>query len=114
MLEGATSNLFIIKNDTLFTPPAGELVLAGIIRRQVLLAAEDLELPTEERSLSVADLFAADEAFLTNSLFSLMPIAQIEGRPLNRGPWTARLATAVAQAATANSIDKSDANRKNS
>lgn len=114
VLEGATSNLFIKKNDILLTPPAGELVLAGIIRRQVLLAAEDLGLPTEERSISVADLFAADEAFLTNSLFSLLPIAQVEGRTLSRGPWTARLTTAIAQAATANSIDKSDINRKNS
>jgi branched-chain amino acid aminotransferase len=114
LLEGATSNLFIVKDDILFTPPAGELVLAGIIRRQVLLAAQDLGLSFEERSLSVADLFAADEAFLTNSLFSLLPIAQIEGRHLSHGPWTARLATAVAQAATAISAAENHTSRKKS
>ena len=110
VLEGATSNLFILKNGTLLTPPAGELVLAGIIRRQVLLAAQGLGLPSEEKNISVADLWAADEAFLTNSLFDLMPMAQIEGRPLNHGPWTDRLAITVAQAATA----KDGPDRKNS
>ncbi len=110
VLEGATSNLFILKNGILLTPPAGELVLAGIIRRQVLLAAQGLELPSKERSISVDDLWAADEAFLTNSLFDLLPIAKIEGRTQNHGPLTAHLTAAVAQSAAA----KYDTDRKNS
>lgn len=114
VLEGATSNLFIIKNDTLLTPPAGELVLAGIIRRQVLLTAQGLGLPAKERPVTVDELFTADEAFLTNSLFGLLPIAQIESRSMKRGPWTARLATAVSQAATAISMVKNNTTRKNS
>jgi len=99
VLEGATSNLFIVQNGTLLTPPAGELVLAGIIRRQVLLAAEPLGLPSQIRPVSVQELLAADEAFLTNSLFHLLPIARVEGKPLDRGPWTERLAQGVARAA---------------
>ena len=114
VLEGATSNLFIIKNDTLFTPPSGELVLAGIIRRQALLAAEDLGLSVEERPISAEELFNAGETFLTNSLVGLLPIAQIESHSMSRGPWTARLATAVSQAAAAIPIAKNDAARKNS
>jgi branched-chain amino acid aminotransferase len=113
VLEGATSNLFVIKNDTLFTPPAGELVLAGIIRRQVLLAAETLELPAREQPIPVDELFNADEAFLTNSLVGLLPIARIESRPINGGPWTARLATSVAQAAATSSATENDTRRKN-
>lgn len=112
VLEGATSNLFIIKNDTLFTPPAGELVLAGIIRRQVLLAAQDLGLSFEERPISAEELFNADETFLTNSLVGLLPIAQIESRTLNRGPWTGRLATAVAKAVAAISEAENHTSRK--
>lgn len=114
VLEGATSNLFIIKDNILLTPPAGELVLAGIIRRQVLLAAQNLKLPAKEQPITVDELFTADEAFLTNSLFALLPVAQIEGRPLNRGPWTARLATSVAEAATVVSDSENHPNRKNS
>ncbi|APG27512.1 hypothetical protein A7E78_06440 [Syntrophotalea acetylenivorans] len=113
VLEGATSNLFMIKNDTLLTPPAGELVLAGIIRRQVLLAAADRGLSAEERPISEEDLFNADEAFLTNSLIGLLPIAQIENRSMKRGLWTARLATAVAQAAAAVFGAENGTNRKN-
>ena len=114
VLEGATSNLFIVKNDILLTPPAGELVLAGIIRRQVLLAAKSLKLPAKEQPITVDELFTADEAFLTNSLFGLLPMAQIEGRTLSRGPWTARLTTSVAQAASVVSDVKNDSHRKNS
>ncbi len=102
VLEGATSNLFMIKNDTLFTPPAGELVLAGIIRRQVLLAAVDLGLPAKEQPIPADELFNADETFLTNSLVGLLPVAQIESRQIKRGPLTARLATAVDEAAGTN------------
>ena len=99
VLEGATSNLFIVSGETLITPTAGELVLAGIMRRQVQRAAEHLQLPTVERPIAVKDLWAAEEAFLTNSLIDLLPIAQIEGRPLKRGPWAKRLAKAVAREA---------------
>ncbi len=112
VLEGATSNLFIVKDNILLTPPAGELVLAGIIRRQVLLAAQDLGLPTGERSISIADLLAADESFLTNSLFGLLPMAQIEGRTLSHGPWTGRLATTVDQAAVLVSEAENHTSRK--
>ena len=95
VLEGATSNLFALQGDTLVTPPAGELVLAGIMRRQVLRAAADLGLQVEERDVRLGELFAADEVFLTNSLIDLLPVSQIEGRPLRRGTLTKRLRTAI-------------------
>jgi branched-subunit amino acid aminotransferase/4-amino-4-deoxychorismate lyase len=95
VLEGATSNLFALQDDTLVTPPAGELVLAGIMRRQVLGAAAGLGLQVEERDVRLDELFAADEVFLTNSLIDLLPVSQIEGRPLRRGTLTERLRTAI-------------------
>jgi branched-chain amino acid aminotransferase len=71
--------------NTLVTPPAGELVLAGIMRRQVLRAAATLGLRVEERALQLDELFAADESFLSNSLIDLLPVDRLEGRPLRRG-----------------------------
>lgn len=112
VLEGATSNLFMVKNATLVTP-AGELVLAGIIRRQVLIATKDLGLSFEERQISAEELFNADEAFLTNSLIGVLPIARIENRSIKRGSLTARVADAVAQAAAATSTTKNTSSRKN-
>jgi branched-chain amino acid aminotransferase len=94
-LEGATSNLFLLRGRTLVTPPAGELVLAGIMRRQVLSAARRLGYAVEERELSFNELFAADEAFITNSLIEILPIDSVEGRALARGDKSEQLRRAV-------------------
>lgn len=91
VLEGASSNFFAVLNDVLVTPPAGELVLAGIMRRQVLRAAAALGLRGEERSLPLADLYAADEVFLSNSLIDVLPVGRLESLPLRRGTLTERL-----------------------
>jgi branched-chain amino acid aminotransferase len=95
VLEGATSNLFILKGNLLITPEAGELVLAGIMRRQVLLRAKDLGLHIEERPVTTAELLLADEAFLTNALIDVLPIARIEATPLKRGPKALKLLHSV-------------------
>ena len=95
VLEGATSNLFLLQNGVLVTPPAGELVLAGILRRQVLQAAASLGLPAEERPVTVEELFSAEEAFLTNALIDTLPVATVEGRPLRRGLWAERLRATI-------------------
>jgi len=99
VLEGATCNLFACREDLLVTPPAGELVLAGIMRRQVLRAATELGLRTEERDIRLDELFSADEVFLSNSLIDLLPVAAIEGRSLNRGTLDERLRIGVGKQA---------------
>jgi branched-subunit amino acid aminotransferase/4-amino-4-deoxychorismate lyase len=94
-LEGATSNLFALQGDTLVTPPAGELVLAGIMRRQVLRAAADLGLQVKESNLPLDELYTADEVFLSNSLIDLLPVSQLEEHPLRRGTLADRLRTSI-------------------
>lgn len=84
LLEGATSNLFAIVDGILVTPPAGELVLAGILRRQILKAADRLGLAWREAPLPLAEISAAEEMFLSNSLIGLLPVASINGTPLRR------------------------------
>jgi branched-chain amino acid aminotransferase len=85
VLEGATSNLFIVQGKTLITPPAGKLVLDGILRRQVLNRAQSLGMAIEEREIAKDELMAADEAFLTNALIDILPVANIENRPISQG-----------------------------
>jgi branched-subunit amino acid aminotransferase/4-amino-4-deoxychorismate lyase len=85
VLEGATSNLFILQGDTLVTPPAGKLVLGGVLRQQVLQAAYALGMATEERNISAEELLAADEAFLSNALIDLLPITSIENHSISQG-----------------------------
>jgi branched-chain amino acid aminotransferase len=86
ILEGATSNLFIVQKNALVTPPAGPLVLDGILRRQVLNRAQSLGMAIVEKSITKGELLTADEAFLTNALIDILPIASIENCPISQGP----------------------------
>lgn len=95
VLEGATSNLFLLRGHVLVTPPAGETVLAGIMRRQILMAAQRLGFTAEERDIPASELFTADEVFITNALIGLLPVASVEARPVLRGDESMKLLEAV-------------------
>ncbi|MBE0597449.1 MAG: aminotransferase class IV [Desulfuromonadales bacterium] len=97
LLEGATSNLFVLLDGRLLTPPAGDLVLAGTMRRRVLQAAAAAGIPTEDSDLPLEQLWRAQEAFLTNALLGLLPIASLEGRPIGRGDRWRQLQAVVSQ-----------------
>jgi branched-chain amino acid aminotransferase len=87
VLEGATSNLFAVLDGTLVTPPAGEVVLAGILRARVLAEARALGLAVREGEIPLDLLYRAEEAFLANALIGTLPVSAIEERPLKRGRW---------------------------
>jgi len=97
LAEGAISNVFLVKDGRLFTPPVEEGLLPGVTRAAVLELAAEVEVQAEQRPLAIQGLFDADEVFLTNSIMELMPVTRIEqhevgaGRP---GPITRRLAEA--------------------
>lgn len=94
VLEGATSNLFAIIDDRLVTPPPGSLILNGILRRQVIKTAAELGILVVERDLPFMELMQAEEIFLTNSLFDILPVSGIDGQPVNRGDcWKSLLKT---------------------
>jgi len=74
LLEGSASNLFIVSDGTLRTPPTTRPILPGVTRAAVLRAAMALGIPFEEADLRPEHLRAADEAFLTGSLMEIVPI----------------------------------------
>ena len=99
LAEGATSNLFFVRDGTLHTPSLDGPVLPGITRRVVLDLAEQEGIPVAEGASEPAALRDADEAFLTNSTWEIRPLAAAEGRDgesaaLGRGPVTDALADA--------------------
>jgi len=100
LLEGATTNLFLAREGLLLTPPLGNLVLDGIMRGRVLDAAKRLGIPAAEGAISLEDLDEAEEMFLTNSLVDVMPVAEVDGRRINRGPLAERLRLEMLRAAT--------------
>ena len=82
--EATTSNVFIVKNGRLITPPVTAHILEGITRDTVItLAATCLGLKTEERDLLPSELLTADECFLTGTGVEISPVSQIDHRKLN-------------------------------
>lgn len=99
LAEAPVSNVFAVKNGTLYTPPLG-LVLPGITRDAVLEMARDEGITIREAPLTVDAFLEADEAFLTGTSFPLAPIGAINTRVLDSapGPLTRRLAERLVRA----------------
>lgn len=94
VLEGAVSNVFAVRAGEVLTPPLSAGILPGITRRTVLALCASLGIAALEAPLTVADLHAADEVFLTNSVQEVVPVAALEGRPIARGTVADRLLAA--------------------
>lgn len=76
--DGATSNLFIVKEGVLKTPAVNNGVLEGITRRVVLEIARDHKIPIEKSILSAEDVLTADEVFITNSGIDIVPVVRVD------------------------------------
>ncbi len=76
--EGTMSNLFFIKDDTLFTPALASGCLPGTRRQLILGLARSLHIPTYEGLYPLSTLLLADEIFMTNALMGIMPVRQVE------------------------------------
>ena len=85
LAEGTISNLFLVKKGRLFTPAVGLGILPGITRRLVIHLALQMRLPVKEARLAPADLYKADECFLTNSSMELMPVSSADGHRIGLG-----------------------------
>jgi D-alanine transaminase len=83
--EGAASNLFIVRNGTLVTPPKGPYLLPGITRDLILELAAAQDMPHREASISVADLESAEEVWLTSSTREILPVTKLDGRRVGNG-----------------------------
>ena len=79
--EGTMSNLFFVKDGTLFTPSLSSGCLPGT-RRQILLdLARSLQIPTHQGLYPLSDLLKAKEIFMTNALMGVMPVRQLGDFP---------------------------------
>ena len=82
--EGAGENIFIVKRGVLYTPPPGN-ILPGITRKTVFEIAKNFKIPAREKRLRLADLYHADECFLTGTATEVTPVGRIDGKLINRG-----------------------------
>jgi branched-chain amino acid aminotransferase len=75
IVEFTASNLFVVKDGELFTPPLEDGPLPGITRHAVLALAGELRIATHETGFGPEFLETADEVFATNSLIEIVPVA---------------------------------------
>jgi branched-chain amino acid aminotransferase len=83
--EGATSNIFIVKNNKLITPSEASGILPGITRGVIIEIAERLKVSVKEKLVTRRGLLGADEIFLTNSLAEVLPVTRVDSKPIGTG-----------------------------
>jgi branched-chain amino acid aminotransferase len=83
--EGASSNLFAVRDGAVETPPLGVGILAGVTRARVLALAVALGLPVRERPLPLGQVESADEVFVTSTAREVLPVVRVGERPIGPG-----------------------------
>ncbi|HMI84561.1 MAG TPA: aminotransferase class IV [Polyangiaceae bacterium] len=85
VLEGTTSNVFLVKDGRLVTAPEESGILSGITRAYLLHAAEHLGLHISIRDIREEELIEADELFISSTLREVLPVVHLDGRPVGGG-----------------------------
>ena len=85
VLEGATSNVFLVMDGELLTPPLNLGLLAGRTRSAVLSVAEAEGIPTRQTPFTISNTCGAEEAFLSGSVKEIVPIIEVDGRAVGDG-----------------------------
>lgn len=80
VIEGTRSNVFLISGGRLITPDLSRCGVAGVQRDRVIAYARQTGMPVEVRDVELDELRAADEMFLTNSVFGIWPVARFESQ----------------------------------
>jgi branched-chain amino acid aminotransferase len=93
--EGSGENIFIIKNNKLYTPDMTSC-LEGITRASIIEFAGEIDIPVIEKRITRDEVYCADEAFFTGTAAEVTPIRELDNRIIgngSRGPITTKLQT---------------------
>ena len=83
--EGSGENIYAVRGGTIITPPQTAGILDGISRRSVIRIARDLGYELVERDLARAELYLADEVFLTGTAAELVPVRELDDHHIGTG-----------------------------
>jgi branched-chain amino acid aminotransferase len=83
--EGTGENVFVVRDGVIVTPPETSGILDGISRKSVIQIARDLGYEVRERALVRAELYLAEEVFLTGTATELAPVREIDDHPIGGG-----------------------------
>jgi len=85
LAEGCISNVFLVKDSALYTPPIETPVLAGVARKTVCQISLKNSIKLVEKDLGINDLLDADETFLTNVIMQILPVSSVEKHTVGDG-----------------------------
>ncbi|NQD67115.1 D-amino-acid transaminase [Bacillus haikouensis] len=83
--EGSSSNAFIVKDGTIFTHPATNLILNGITRRVIKELADKNGVPFVEKTFTVDELLSAEEIFIASTTSEVMPVVKVDDVTIGQG-----------------------------
>lgn len=82
LVSASCANIFLVINNTLFTPPLSSGALPGIMRQHIISNAKQAGIPVHEKNFSQEDCKDVEQAFITNALIQLTPIKQLSDQAL--------------------------------
>lgn len=83
--EGSADNIFIVKNDVIYTPPSYVGALEGITRLAIIQICERLGLKLKEEPFTLHDVYVADEVFFTGTAAEVIAVREVDGRMIGEG-----------------------------
>jgi branched-chain amino acid aminotransferase len=83
--EGSGENIFLVRDQVIYTPPTSAAILAGVTRDTVITLAREAGYTVVERSFTRDELWTADEAFFTGTAAEVTPIREIDRRRIGSG-----------------------------
>jgi branched-chain amino acid aminotransferase len=83
--ECTGDNIFIVRNGQIQTPTTADGILEGVTRQVMIDLCKKLSIPCVEKTLQRHDLYVAEECFLTGTAAEVVPVTQIDGRPIGAG-----------------------------
>ena len=91
VIEGTISNVFIVEDETVYTPLLESCGVAGVMRAELIEQMKQLDIEAYEVEIDRDRLLAASECFLTNAVIGIWPVNSIENKPFQVGKVTRRL-----------------------
>jgi D-alanine transaminase len=85
VIEGATSNIFIVKDGQLRTPERNHFVLSGVTQQQVINLAQEHGQEVQFDRITLNGLYEADEVFIVGTTIEVLPVVNVDGKKIHNG-----------------------------
>jgi len=85
VLEGAASNIFVVKDSVISTPSQNSNILPGITRKVIIELIQNQNIPFQETAITTDTLKRADEIWLTSSTREIIPVTELDSRSVGTG-----------------------------